>query len=144
MKKLTIETKYKTYTAYLIESAVLLHTVLVIGTLGIFYPLSWGTEGITLGRFIVGKKGIFYDDKGRETATLRHEKIHIVQQRELTFIWFVVLYFGEYLKHYFKTWSTMTAYDSISFEKEAYKHQDEVYYLLKRNKNDWKKYLYGD
>ena len=140
MKKIEIKTKDKTYKAYLIESYLLLIIIRFIGSLGIMYPLTVGTKCITLGYFIVGKKGLFYDKQGRETTLLRHEKIHIAQQRELTLIVFGAMYLWYYLYYSIKLRDSNNGYKQIPFEREAYKHQDEQWYLLKRNKNDWKNY----
>jgi len=131
--KLTIEAKQGTYKVLVIESVWLLIVVRFIGSLGIMYPLTTGTIAITLSRFILIKPNLMYDNKQRLTATARHEFIHVVQQRESGFFLFIV----RYLYYFLKTKS----YGKIPYEIEAYKHQDEQYYLLKRNKNDWRLYL---
>ena len=131
--KLTIEAKQGTYKVLVIESAWLLIVVRFIGSLGIMYPLTTGTIAITLSRFILIKPNLMYDNKNRLTATARHEFIHVVQQRESGFLLFILRYFYYFIK--------TKSYAKIPFEIEAYKHQDEQYYLLKRNKNDWRLYL---
>ncbi len=134
--KLTIEAKQGTYKVRVIESRLLLILIRFIGSLGIMYPLTVGTIGITLKYWIVINPGLMYETTANGmrylSATARHELIHVVQQREQGFILFAL----KYLYYYIKTKSYMT----IPFEKEAYKHQDEQYYLMKRDRNDWKLY----
>jgi hypothetical protein len=133
--KLTIESKQGTYKVRVIESATLLIIFRLISTLGIFYPLTIGTIGITLGRWILINPNLMYETaNGNQvfSATARHEFIHVVQQREIGFILFVLRYFYYYLK--------TRSYAKIPFEREAYAHQDELYYLMKLYKHDWKKY----
>jgi hypothetical protein len=131
--KLTIEAKQGTYKVLVIESAWLLIVVRFIGSLGIMYPLTTGTIGITLSRVILIKPNLMYDSKQRLTATARHEFIHVVQQRESGLFLFIL----RYLYYFIKTKS----YAKIPFEIEAYNHHDEQYYHWKRNKNDWRLYL---
>jgi hypothetical protein len=134
--KLTIEAKQGTYKVRVIESATLLIIFRLITTLGIFYPLTAGTIGITLGRWILINPNLMYEmANGNQvfSATARHEFIHVVQQRENGFFLFVVRYFYYFIK--------TRSYMKIPFEIEAYAHQDEQYYLKKRNRNDWRKYI---
>ena len=133
--KVTIEANQGTYKVRVIESKALLIVFRLITTLGIFYPLTTGTVGITLSRWILINPGLMFETvNGNQfySATARHEFIHVVQQRETGFILFVLRYFYYFLK--------TRSYAKIPFEREAYTHQDEQYYLLKRNKNDWRNY----
>lgn len=67
---------------------------------------------------------------GRITpTTMRHEKIHTAQMKELLYIGFYVLYFMEWL---FRLVTTKNAYKNISFEREAYSNQGNVNYLSTR------------
>lgn len=58
-------------------------------------------------------------------TTLNHEAIHTSQQREWLYVGFFILYFFEWI---FK------GYRGISFEKEAYKHQGDGDYSIKRKR----------
>lgn len=63
---------------------------------------------------------------------LNHELIHTAQARELLYIpfylWYVIEWFFLYLKY--RDW--MRAYYNISFEMEAYAHQEDLEYLNRR------------
>lgn len=63
--------------------------------------------------------------------TINHEKIYTAQMRELGYIGFYVLYFLEWL--YRLAVDTNRAYRAISFEVEAYEHQNDYKYLANRN-----------
>lgn len=63
---------------------------------------------------------------------INHEKIHSAQQKELLYIFFYLLYFFEWL--YRLIFHTKNAYRGISFEKEAYEHQQDLSYLQNRRK----------
>lgn len=65
-------------------------------------------------------------------VTLNHENIHSAQQKELLYIFFYLLYFFEWL--YRLIFHTKNAYRGISFEKEAYEHQQDLSYLQNRRK----------
>lgn len=65
-------------------------------------------------------------------ATLTHEAIHSAQAKDCHgWLWFYLLYLG---------WWLIRGYADNPFEKEAYAHQHETWYLEVRNKNAWKKY----
>ena len=133
--KINIEAKQGTYKVLVIESVWLLIVVRFIGSLGIMYPLTTGTIAITLSRFILIKPNLMYQTvNGHQffTPIANHEFIHVVQESEEWFLKFVVKYFYYFIK--------TGSYAKIPFEKEAYSHQDEQYYLMKREKFDWKKY----
>ena len=72
--------------------------------------------------FIREDKWSKYDEEMR-AIILNHEKIHTKQQIELLFIEFFIVYFFEWI---FK------GYRNISFEKEAYEHEEDFDYLRKR------------
>lgn len=48
---------------------------------------------------------------------------------ELGFVFFYILYIGEWIINLFKYSSSHEAYRNISFEKEAYANQDNLAYL---------------
>lgn len=69
---------------------------------------------------------------------INHEKIHTAQMRELMYVGFYVMYLLEWL---YRLTKGGNAYRNISFEQEAYGNQNDMYYLTKRERYSWKKYL---
>lgn len=69
---------------------------------------------------------------------LNHEKIHTAQMKEMLYIGFYVWYIIEWLIRLFMKGN---AYRNISFEKEAYKHQNELDYDKLRNRFEWLKHI---
>jgi hypothetical protein len=89
---------------------------------------------ITLFPFIISR------DEMSET-TIRHECIHIEQQRELWVIPFYLLYGFYWLKG---KWAGMTndeAYMNIPFEQEAYRKMYDENYLKTRKRFAWRDYI---
>ncbi len=60
---------------------------------------------------------------------INHEMIHIRQQLELLFVFFLIIYAIEFiiLCIKYKNWSK--AYNNISFEREAYQNESNYHYL---------------
>lgn len=98
--------------------------------------LKSSVRAITLAPF-----GIYFRDKRtvRSKRTMNHEKIHWKQQLELLIIFFYVLYFLEWI---FKIFFTSNAYRNLSFEREAYKFDDDFEYLKNRKHYAWIKYIF--
>lgn len=63
--------------------------------------------------------------------TLNHERIHFAQQKELWIIGFYVLYLIWWLKY---------GYRNIPFEKEAHENENNLGYLITRDKYSYKKF----
>lgn len=63
---------------------------------------------------------------------INHERIHLRQQLELMIIPFYIWYCIEFLYYLFIFKNKQTAYHSISFEKEAYRHEADLNYLKNR------------
>ena len=80
-----------------------------------------GFAAINLFGFIVVRRGIFASE-----TLINHERIHTAQMRELGFIFFYLLYGLEWL---IRLPMKGNAYRNISFEQEAYDHQNEPSYL---------------
>ncbi len=76
-----------------------------------------------------------------DACNLRHERIHLAQQKELLVLPFYILYFGEYLIRRLQHKSWQEAYFNISFEREAYAHDGDTEYLKNRKHWAWWKYL---
>lgn len=84
---------------------------------------------------------LFRIDKGEpDPITINHEFIHILQQKELWFIGFLVCYYWEWMKNYMKYKNVMKAYYEISFEKEAYTYEKDLEYSHKREAYAWRKF----
>lgn len=81
---------------------------------------------------ILGVLFVRNDHKNQVTnAVLNHEAIHTAQMKELLYVPFYLLYVAEYLKNLIGHTSD-EAYFNISFEKEAYAHQNDFEYLKNR------------
>jgi cbb3-type cytochrome oxidase subunit 3 len=98
--------------------------------LSIFINIS----AITLFPFIISR------DKMSD-VTIRHEMIHIEQQKELLVIFFYILYVWYWLKGKVKGMSNDDAYMNIPFEQEAYRKMYEEDYLDKRKRHSWYQYI---
>jgi hypothetical protein len=85
---------------------------------------------ITLFPFIISRNEM-------SETTIRHECIHIEQQRELLVVFFYILYVAYWLKGKMSGMTNDEAYMSIPFEKEAYKKMYDVDYLEKRKRFSW-------
>ena len=77
---------------------------------------------------------IFLKDKSLASNSIlvNHERIHLRQQIELFWIFFFVWYAFEFLIHIIRLRNRNKAYHAISFEKEAYQNEDNLYYLENR------------
>ena len=89
---------------------------------------------ITLFPFIISR------DEMSE-VTIRHETIHIEQQKELLVLLFYVLYVWYWLKGKVKGMSNDDAYMNIPFEQEAYRKMYDEEYLENREKYAWRHYI---
>jgi hypothetical protein len=65
-------------------------------------------------------------------GTINHERIHTEQMKDLLYIGFYLIYVLEWVYNCFKYGSTKTAYKMISFEVEAYEHENEIMYIDER------------
>jgi len=83
---------------------------------------------------------IFIRDEGNE-VTINHERIHLMQQRELWLIGFYLLYVMFWLIGLVRYRSFQKAYYEIPFEREAHTNQDDWVYTLNRRRHDWTKYI---
>jgi hypothetical protein len=70
-----------------------------------------------------------------------HERIHLRQQVEMLVIPFYLWYLLEYLFRLFRYRNNYIAYRNISFEREAYTHDRNFSYLLKRPFWNWRRFL---
>ncbi len=72
---------------------------------------------------------------------LNHERIHLFQQAELGILPFYLWYAIEYLIRRFQYRDHYTAYRNISFEREAFAHDNNLNYLKTRRLWAFAKYL---
>ena len=97
--------------------------------------LSWVVDicAITLFPFIISRDEMSED-------VLRHESIHIAQQKELLVVFFYLLYGWDYLRGLMKFRDKELAYYRIRFEQEAYAQMLNKNYLENRKPYSWRKY----
>jgi uncharacterized membrane protein YjgN (DUF898 family) len=93
----------------------------------IVVPFLW-VRGMALFPFILVK----YAADRHDPALLNHERIHHRQQLEMLILPFYFWYLTEYAIHRLRYRNHFKAYFSISFEKEAYRHEKDLAYLQKR------------
>lgn len=70
-----------------------------------------------------------------------HEAIHTAQMKELLYLLFYLWYGIEWLVRLFQYRDSKVAYLNISFEREAYRNQNNLGYLKARKKYRNLKYL---
>lgn len=87
-----------------------------------------GFIGITLYPFIFLKR----KDLKHDSELINHEKIHLRQQRELLIVFFYLLYFTEWIVKLCIYRNPSLAYKNLSFEREAYLNESNLYYLETR------------
>lgn len=84
--------------------------------------------GVTIFPFIIVGKTVNKHDQ----TFINHEKIHFYQQMELLLVFFLLLYYTEFLVRLLKYKNTEQAYRNISFEREAYANEANYSYLKTR------------
>lgn len=87
-----------------------------------------GFIGMTLYPFIFLKQEELRGDR----ALINHEKIHLKQQVELGVVFFYFFYGLEWLIKLFKYKDAYTAYENLSFEREAYQNEHDLGYVEDR------------
>jgi hypothetical protein len=108
--------------------------ILIISpTLVKFLSIFIDIYAITLFPFIISKEKM-------GDVTLRHEKIHLYQQKELFVLLFYILYCYDFLKGLAKYKNIDDAYRQIRFEQEAYDNANDEEYLTHRLKYNWHNY----
>lgn len=76
-----------------------------------------------------------------EKRVLNHESIHTRQMLELLFVGFYLWYIVEWLIKCIIYKNTLEAYKNISFEREAFLHDDNLAYLSERRFWSFTKYI---
>lgn len=82
---------------------------------------------------------LFTRSKHLTEIDINHEEIHTEQMIELFYIFFYLIYIIEWLIRFLFTKDRFSklAYKNISFEKEAYTHQEDMNYV------DWRRKSYA-
>ena len=93
-------------------------------------------SGITLFPFIIVENKSLKLDK----TFVNHEMIHIHQQVELLLIFFILMYYTEFLIRLIQYKNLEKAYRNISFEREAYTNESNYDYLKTRKWFSFVKY----
>ena len=93
-----------------------------------------GFTAINLFGVIFAREGVHID-----YITLQHERIHTEQMKELGYILFYVWYLLEWIVKLFRYGKN--SYRNISFEREAYADQAELFYMRNRKRYSFIKYL---
>ncbi|MCP9198612.1 hypothetical protein MKO06_01750 [Gramella sp. GC03-9] len=90
--------------------------------------LSGRFKGISLWPFVILENKELKADK----LFINHERIHLRQQLELLLVFFYIWYGIEFLVRFIDCRDWMLAYRNISFEREAYRRENDLAYLKKR------------
>ncbi len=93
--------------------------------------------GITIYPFIFLRESCLKEDE----TLVNHEKIHLRQQIEFLILPFYIWYVLEFLYRLLQYKDRNKAYKNISFEREAYRHESDLYYLKERKFWSFMKYL---
>lgn len=96
-----------------------------------------GFIGLTLYPFIFLKR----KDLKHDAELINHEKIHLRQQLELLVVFFFLCYGIEWFIRLCWYRKSTLAYKNLSFEREAYENEGDMYYLEKRRFWAFLKYL---
>lgn len=97
-------------------------------------PIGRGMLAINLFGVVLAKRPL-------TSVEANHEYIHTLQQRELLFIGFYLLYILEWLVRLCQHRHWLKAYFAISFEREAYAQQSHLDYRRHRPLFAWRRYL---
>jgi hypothetical protein len=101
------------------------------------YLIPKGYRGLTIFPFVLLKS-----KKDKENGVvINHERIHLRQQLELLILPFYFWYVLEFLLRLIQYKNTNLAYRNISFEREAYKNENNLNYLNKRPFWSWRYFL---
>ena len=94
--------------------------------------------GLSLWPFIILKNRSLINDD----VLINHEKIHLRQQGELLILPFYFLYLLEWAIRTVRYLDSYKAYQNLSFEREAYMHENQMDYLANRKPFSFIKYLW--
>lgn len=93
--------------------------------------------GMALFPFILVKRISYKEDK----VLINHEKIHLAQQLELLLIFFYILYVLHYFINLLRYRDRKKAYMNIVFEREAFRMDNDLLYLKRRQLFAWVRFF---
>lgn len=73
---------------------------------------------------------VFHKEKEIDQVTLNHERIHFDQVKKYGALKFYFFYIKEYIYLRIKGFSHSDSYYNISYEREAYKNQNNLDYVV--------------
>lgn len=76
--------------------------------------------------------GILFAKGPCDKYVINHEKIHTAQMKELGYVFFYLIYVIEWMIKCVIYRDSFKAYHALTFEKEAYSHQNNLNYLAAR------------
>lgn len=94
--------------------------------------------GLSIWPFIFLKNRSLKNDN----VLINHEKIHLRQQGELLILPFYIFYLLEWIIRTIRYFDSYKAYQNLSFEREAYLHENQMDYLSNRKPFSFIKYLW--
>lgn len=101
------------------------------------YLVPKGYRGLAVFPFVFVK---FKMDK-KNLIFINHERIHLRQQLEMLVFPFFIWYFFEYFVRLIQYKNRNLAYRNISFEREAYANEHNLYYLKQKSLWGFLKYV---
>jgi hypothetical protein len=101
------------------------------------FLITRGFQGWVLFPFIILKERKLMSNP----VFMNHERIHLRQQLELLVLPFFIWYGIEYLIRFIQHRNRYQAYLNISFEREAYKNENALDYLVQRRFFSFIKYF---
>ena len=104
--------------------------------------IKWITFGEKIAAIAIFPFILLAHHKYQENKVLiKHEKIHLRQQLELGILLFYIWYGLEYIIRLIQFKNKHIAYLNISFEREAFKNDENLDYLSKRKLFSFTNYL---
>ena len=85
--------------------------------------------------------GVIFTKGPLDPVDRNHEYIHTLQQREMLFIGFYIVYLIEWAIRIIQYRGYVRGYEHISFEREAYINEYNLSYSKQRKPFAWMKYL---
>ena len=95
-----------------------------------------GFKAINLFGIIFVRKGLYMSKED-----INHERIHTRQMLEMLIIFFYLFYLIEWIVKLIYYKNAFIAYRNLSFEREAYFHENNLYYLKMRKPYEWWKLI---
>lgn len=81
------------------------------------------------------------EDATISDETIRHERTHTLQEKELLYVFFYILYVLFFIWNFIRYWNWKKSYRNICFELEAEENEDDVDYNDNREHYAWTNYL---